>query len=61
MEDWEPLLEATLAAWHQDKGQLQALFDQHRSARMNGSPAEWIALNPMFKGVPEALLVRKKV
>ncbi|GAB4817350.1 hypothetical protein N2152v2_004396 [Parachlorella kessleri] len=55
LEGWDALLPATLARWHEDSGQLQSLFEQHRSSRMNGRPEEWTALNTFFPGVADAL------
>lgn len=53
---WEAgLLPASLAAWGEREAALAAAFEQHRAARMRGDANGWLALNPLYEGVAEAL------
>lgn len=55
LADWDALLPATLAAWGQGDAPLAAAFEAHRSAQMSAQPGRWLALNPLYDGVGEAL------
>lgn len=54
---WEPLLGEALGRWGEEPAALKALFEQYRSARMKERHSEWVALNPLYPGVADALQV----
>ncbi|PSC70318.1 hypothetical protein C2E20_6217 [Micractinium conductrix] len=56
LADWEPLLETTLAAWGEgDGGGLSAAFEAHRAAQLAADADSFVALNPLYPGVADAL------
>ena len=58
LADWEPLLETTLAAWGEgDGGGLSAAFEAHRAAQLAADADSFVALNPLYPGVADALQV----
>jgi hypothetical protein len=55
LADWDALLPATMASWGEEHAVLAAAFESHRAAQMSGNAARWLALNPLYPGVADAL------
>lgn len=49
------LLASSLAAWGTSEGELNPRFEEWRAARLAADPAAWLAFNPLYAGVGEAL------
>jgi hypothetical protein len=55
LSDWEPLLACTVERWGESHDGLAAAFEGLRAAQMRGNTQRWLALNPLYPGVAEAL------
>lgn len=51
----ESLLSRTLRAWNESEEELTTIFEKYRASRMKDSSDKWIALNPLYPGVAEAV------
>jgi hypothetical protein len=49
------LLQKSLAAWHVEEQSLQDVFEAYRAERMSTDFEAWIALNPLYDGIADAI------
>jgi phosphoglycolate phosphatase-like HAD superfamily hydrolase len=49
------LLQTSLIAWDEEEQALQSVFEAYRANRMTNDLEGWVALNPLYEGIAEAM------